>query len=359
MTPEIGRTCLVWHYNEGAEGINQIYRKDRALPMLKKRLIFTNFRRLDEHLRYSQVYHHTFIGDGQGSWSAWEVFKNANTADAIILNIDADRLFKLCTLRYLFPFRKFKLISVDIVLRKPTSFRQKMMALVKSLLLKQVDLLVLYFKHTSGYEKYFGIQKKQIRYVAFKVNSWEQRFKDYSADPTTGAYVLCAGHTLRDLKTYIEAVRIARVPAVLLTRGTSLMQMHGTELITEGFPQNLRLETDSEGTEEAFLKWIKNAAIVVIPRFSFDISASGISTYLCSMAAWRCVVLSKGPGAEDLLTNDQAILVDPEDPNQLAKAMLAAWNDSCLRRTIAINGRKYVEQLQGEDRLLDDILKLV
>ncbi len=326
--------------------------------MLKKRLIFTNFRRLDERLRYSQVYHHTFIGDGQGSWSAWDVFKNAKTADAVILNIDANRLLKLCALRYLFPFRKFKLISVDIVLRKPNSFKQKMMALVKSLLLKQVDLLVLYFKHTSGYEKYFAIQKKQIHYVAFKVNSWEQQFKDYSADPTTGAYVLCAGQTSRDLRTYIEAVRIAGVPAVLLTPGTSLMQQHGTELITEGYPQNLRLETHSDGREETFLTWIKNAAVVVIPRFSFDISATGISTYLCSMAAWRCVVLSKGPGAEDILTDDQAILVDPEDPNQLAKAILAAWNDSGLRRKIAINGRKYAEQLQGEDSLLDDILKL-
>lgn len=326
--------------------------------MPDKRLLFSNFKRLDERLRCSQVYHHIFVGDDQGSWSAWQVFKNAKTADVIILNIDANKLLKLCALRYLFPFRKFKLISVDIVLRKPKSFNQKMMALVKALLLKQVDLLVLYFKHTSGYEKYFGIQKKQIRYVAFKVNSWEQRFKDYSADPTTGAYVLCPGQTLRDLRTYIEAVRIAGVPAVLLTRGASLMQEHGTKLITEGLPHNLRLETDSDGTEEAFLKWIKNAAVVVIPRFSFDISASGISTYLCSMAAWRCVVLSKGPGAEDLLTEHQAILVDPEDPNQLAKAMLAAWNDSGLRRTIAINGRKYAEQLQGEDRLLDDILKL-
>lgn len=130
-------------------------------------------------------------------------------------------------------------------------------------------------------------------------------------------------------------------------------------MITEGYPKNLRLEVHNDGKEETFLNWIKNAAIVVIPRFYFDISSTGISTYLCSMAAWRCVILSKGPGAEDLLLDNQAILVDPEDPNQLANAILNVWNNKSLRRKVAINGRKYAEQLQGEDRLLDDILKLI
>jgi len=131
------------------------------------------------------------------------------------------------------------------------------------------------------------------------------------------------------------------------------------EIITEGFSSNLHLEIHSDGREETFLKWIKNAAVVVIPRFSFDISSSGISTYLCAMAAWRCVIISKGPGAHDILTDQQAIIVEPENADCLAKAIITAWNDINLRKKIAISGRRYAEQLQGEERLLTDLLNLV
>jgi glycosyltransferase involved in cell wall biosynthesis len=325
----------------------------------KRNMVFSNFNGLDERLGDTDHWSHTFIGNGQGQWSAWRLFKRASRGDAIILNIDHHRLLKLCGLCFLFPFRKFKLISVDILLRKPNSPARRVLAFFMSLLLKQVDIFALYFKDTVGYQRFYGINQAKIRYVPFKVNFWKEHFANYRADPEAGEYVICAGQTLRDLETYIEAVRISGLPAVLLTPGEIEMRRHGTRLVTEGFPDNLRLEVHSDGKQGTFLEWIKNAAIIVIPRFSSDIASTGISTYLCSMAAWRCVILSIGPGAQDVLRDGQAVLVDPESPDQLANAMLRVWNDRSLRKEIAIKGRLYAEQLQGGERLLDDILKLI
>ena len=321
---------------------------------LKK--IYSNLRGFSDILANSELFRHIFIEDSKKEMSAWQIFIRAKNEDTVVLNIDHQKLLKLCALRYLFPAKRFKLVSVDIILRKPFTPTQKILAYIKATLLKKVDIFILYFKNVDNYEKYFGISKEKIRYVPFKVNSWAE-FSTYVADPLNGDYVLCAGQTMRDLKTYIEAIKIVGLPAVLLTPGEMPMNKHGTQLITEGLPANLRLVIDNSGKEEVFLNWIKNAAIVVIPRYSFDIAPSGISTYLCAMAAWRCVILSKGPGSQDLLTDGQAVLVEPENVAQLADAILLAWNDINLRKRVAIQGRRYANQLKGKTRLLSDILK--
>lgn len=84
-----------------------------------KKIIYSNINCLDQSLRRSQDYKHIFINADQGRYNVWEIIKYAKDTNTVILNNDDRRLFKLCALRFLFPFRKFKLISIDILLRKP------------------------------------------------------------------------------------------------------------------------------------------------------------------------------------------------------------------------------------------------
>jgi glycosyltransferase involved in cell wall biosynthesis len=288
-----------------------------------------------------------------------QLFFKLKKTDVVLLNNDSDRLFKLCVLRYLFPWKRFQLISLDIILRKPLSCKDRLTALIKKFLFKKVDIFVLFFRKTRGYEMHFGISREKIRYIPFKVNSWKEVFADYISDPQQGQYVLCAGRTMRDLDTFAEAVRISGAPALLLSPGAATMKKHGTQLISGVLPANLKLVFHTDGREETFLNYIKKAAVVVVPRFSVDIASTGISTYLCAMAAWRCVIISRGPGAEDVLARDEAIFVTPEDPVELAEAVKKVWSDSELRKKVAVNGRRYAEALQGEERLIEDLMELL
>ncbi len=322
----------------------------------RRRTIYSNLPRLDAVLRGSDELDHVFIENGEKGWSPRKVCSAMRDGDIVILNIDSSRLLSFCALKLILPFKKFKLISIDILLRKPTGAKSSALALVKSMLLTQVDQFLLYFKNTDGYQKHYRIPRHKISYVPFKVNAWE-RFEHRRLDPLAGDYVLCAGQTLRDLRTFIEAVRSCGVPAVLLTPGDSVMKSHGTELITERLPENLKVATHDDGREETFLRWIAGAAAVVIPRFRDDIASTGISTYLCAMAASRCVILSKGPGAEELLTGGEAVLVEPEDAAALSRAILKVWHDRAFREATATKGRQYAELLRGEERLLRDIVR--
>jgi glycosyltransferase involved in cell wall biosynthesis len=113
---------------------------------------------------------------------------------------------------------------------------------------------------------------------------------------------------------------------------------------------------DESDSIEDYLGFIERARMVVIPRFKGDIAPTGISTYLVAMALGRCVVISEGPGAGDVLT-DEAALVPPEDPARLAEQVKLLWEDEPARSAIAARGRAYAERARGEDRLLADILR--
>lgn len=326
--------------------------------MQAKRRIYSNFQRFKDIVEESGEFEWIDLDGAEKTWSAWEIFRTAKAQDIVLLNIDHRRLYLLCLFRTLFFWKRFKLVSVDVLLRRPTNWKRRLFRFYQCWMLRQVDRFILYFRDTSHYQRLFGLRSERIRYVPFKVNDWELGINHYQADPASGEYVICAGQTLRDVNTFVAACEKAAVPAILLTPGKDLMKRHGTHLALENLPANVKLEYHTDGKEETFLKWLKEAAIVVIPRFKTDISSSGISTYLSSMAAWRCVVISQGPGAEDVLTDGQAVVVPAEDVDALAQTLKRLWNDPLERGRIALCGRKYAESVQGEERLLRDVLRV-
>jgi len=145
------------------------------------------------------------------------------------------------------------------------------------------------------------------------------------------------------------------LPGVILLQSHSLLREHGTAYPQSILPSNVK-EVIDEGTDDSFIANIAKARIIVIPRFKWDINASGISTYLMSMALGKCVIISHGPGTSDILRNREAILVPPEDEEALARAIDDAWRQDELRAEISSNGHEYAKALGDESRLLTDIL---
>jgi glycosyltransferase involved in cell wall biosynthesis len=143
---------------------------------------------------------------------------------------------------------------------------------------------------------------------------------------------------------------------MLLQQRRELLAEHGTAAWKSGLPPNVKLVVDESDSLEDYLGFIERARVVVIPRFEGDIAPTGISTYMVAMALGRCVVISEGPGAGDVL-DGQAALVPPEDPARLAEQVKRLWDDEGARAELAARGRAYAEQARGEERLLSDILR--
>jgi glycosyltransferase involved in cell wall biosynthesis len=329
---------------EGSEKITQgcNHEGDR----FTRATIVSNFSLLGELCREGGK-DHLLINDGI---LPWRLLWLARNADAVVLDNGYRYMMTFCFFKMLSPWR-FKLVLADFNLYAPETLASKAAAALKRIALKGVDRFAQLFKDTRGYHRLFGIDPARNRYLPFKVNGWEAGLDKYVADPCTGSYVICVGRTYRDHQTYIEAMRLCGLPGVLLVPP-------GGPEASYDLPPNLKLEIHSDGKSETFINWIKGAAVVVIPRFANAISPNGISTYLTAMGASRCVVVSRGPGVEDLLRGE-AIPVCPEQPMCLAEAVESAWEDLELRRSVAQKGRQYAEKMQGERRYMSGLMQIV
>lgn len=264
-----------------------------------------------------------------------------------MLDETGKHLFLACVLRRVF---RFKLLCVDPVLPRPAGgLLERIKARGRRRLLASVDRFVLYFRDTAGYQQYYGIRPERTVYLPFKANVPPSRGADGD-----GGYILCAGRSRRDIDTFVRAMRKTGLPAIIVQQAGRASTAHGTPIWTNELPVNVRLVID-EG--EALWELLLNARLVVIPRYKDDINATGISLCLSAMAWGKCVIISRGPGADDVMTDGQAKFVEPENPEQLAEAAERVYYDADLRRSLAGRGRAYAESLGDGHRLARDLMQ--
>lgn len=285
------------------------------------------------------------------SWA--EIRGNLRRADIVVLNCGGTLLYSVARHFLLFPWTRRPLIAVDLVLRRPETMAYHVKAWARRLFLGQVDHFIHYFRDLSGYTRYFGVEPSRSSYVPFKVNN-----AHLSVDPDEVAedYVLAAGQALRDYDTFIRAVAELPYPAAIPRFSFDGFEGKGPAFRwnESNLPKNLTILPDT-GSRSDLVRYLARAKVVVIPTQSKSLCASGLSTYLDAMHLGKCVVISEGPGASDLLT-DQAILVPPHDPNALRSAIVRVWEDDALRQRTADAGRTYARSLGGEKELLSRVL---
>ena len=292
------------------------------------------------------------IGDDDSVGTIARLIREVLRCDVVVLNVDPRRLLILCLMKWLFPYWQLTLVSVDIHLSQPISWSSRFIAWAKRLLLKKVDRFVLYFKDVGGYARYYGICPDRVSYIPFKVNEWES-LPGRESLSSDGVYILTAGRGLRDLPTFIDAMRQVPYPAVLLYQDAGVMRAYGTELQAKDLPPNIKMVLH-DGDKTTWIDHVARARVVVIPALD-SIRPVGISLYLLAMALLKGVVITDGPATRGLL-KDEAIIVPVGDSKALAKAITSVWEDDALRKKLAEAGRAYAELLGGEQRLFRDIV---
>lgn len=317
--------------------------------------IVSNLRNLDSVIAPGDGLAHESFAYSETWGDAWRLIRKAAGADLVIWNGDPKKFTLLCLLKFFPPLFRFKLVSIDLVLRTPRTTRARLVAAVRRFLMRRADRFIFYFKNLAGYERHYGIGPSRSVFIPFKVNDWEKIAA--RPRPTSGGeYVICVGRTMRDVKTFVAALGLAGCPGLLHQQRSELMAAHGTTLWEGELPANVELVVDDSNSHDVYIDYISRARIVVIPRYRGDIAPAGIATYLVAMALNKCVIASEGPGMDDVL-NDEAVIVPPEDPAALAAQIKLLWHDDARRAEIAARGLAYAHSLEGEARLLTDILR--
>lgn len=280
-------------------------------------------------------------------------------ADLIILNEGAPKLLSVVLFFCLMPFLRKPIIAVDVLLHKPHTVKQKLVAWFVKILLRRADHFINYFQALEGYQKFYGISPARSSYVPFKSNLNGNPAIPEIASVEKAEYVLAVGQSLRDYDTFFKTVSSLQYPAAICRPNFARLRQHGARFTwsIENLPRNLMVLED-DGTREGWIRTFCKARIVVIPILGDTIRPAGIGVYLDAMLLKKCVIISSGPGVSDVLT-DQAIIVPPEDPVALAQAIRKVWEDPAFREEVALRGYRYASALGGEPELMNRILERV
>ncbi len=277
-------------------------------------------------------------------------------ADLIIVQQSVARVFWLALIFALAPFLRRPIVLVDVLLRQPRSAGQRVKAFLKRQLLNRVNHFIHYFQALEGYEALYGISPSRSSYIPFKANLYRDARVPAIAASEKEQYVFSAGWSLRDYDTFFAAIEQLPYPAAIPRPAFDRLRQHGARFTRtlDQLPPNLTL-LDHDESRESWIKNLCQARVVVIPIVRETLCSAGISVYLDAMLLKKCVVISRGPGVSDVLT-DQVVMVPPEDPAALAAAIREVWENATLRFEIAERGYRYAHSLGGETELMKRIL---
>jgi glycosyltransferase involved in cell wall biosynthesis len=315
-------------------------------------LILTNFERFPRRWTSETGQ----AGSGETANTFGDFVRGMRRADLLVINCDVAVGLQLCALFLVCPWLRKPVVAVDFVLRRPRTFRAKTAIRLKKILLRRVDLFVNYFQNITGYEKYYGISPKRSVFVPFKPNI---RYRFDVSPAAEGRYILCLGRSMRDYDTFFAAVAKLAWPAAIPSPDFEQLNRHESRFSARGdqLPPNVEILED-DGSAESMFRMLQAARLVALPILKTSLCASGVSTYLNAMLMRKCVILTEGPGASDVLT-DQALICPAEDPEALAALIGKAWDDDSLRSGTAEAGYQYALSLGGEPELRQRVIDVI
>ncbi|GGF76003.1 hypothetical protein GCM10007301_39990 [Azorhizobium oxalatiphilum] len=314
--------------------------------------IVTNWPAVPEHWRAS---------DGKSgvrvlARTAAEMRAAAEPKDSVCLvNCDPELTMGMA-LANLWPPARRPLVVSDIVLRRPTTSKAKLLHPFKRALISRADLYLNLFSDVRGLTEVFGIPPERCAFVPFKVNI---NAAEVAAAETAEDYVLCFGRSLRDFDTFFAAMEQLDLPGAIARVNPADLQAHGARFTRtlDQLPRNVA-QLDDDGSQMAQVRMLARAKLVVIPVLKSSIVASGISTALNAMRLGKCVIGSEGPGMSDIFT-DEVLTAPPEDPAALAAVIRRAWTDDALRTRTAEKGLAYAIVQGGEKELAQRMVDAV
>jgi glycosyltransferase involved in cell wall biosynthesis len=292
--------------------------------------------------------------DGRGLAAAVGLFLRTFRHDYVLLNGLLYTTFVLALMKMIMPFHQARIVLLDVLLPTPEGLRGRVKAWVIGRLMLRVHRIMLYYRDTEGWQRHYGIPEDRFEYIPFKLNSGDLIRR---ATLTDGGYVFCGGKTRRDFATLFEAVRGLDIPVRVVTTANEDIAPHGSWLDEASAPENVEV-IRLDGSAEPFVAHMAAARLVVQPIVP-DISGAGMSVYIMAMALRKCVIMTAGPGAADVLTDGEAVIVPAADPAALRTAIVKAYSDPAYRAPYEERGYRYAMSRGEEPQLYHTVLSRI
>jgi glycosyltransferase involved in cell wall biosynthesis len=324
----------------------------RSGQLMKKLRLTTNAKltnRFPEYLEIEEILPTDAVRASK-TYAFW-LAKHYRAADCVLI-FNPDAVHAAAAMIAKFPMSgRPKVLFFDTNLKSPSSFGDRIRALVKGVLFRSVDVFLAMHVDTRAYTKFFRIPQAKFKYVPFKANNFDRlgRIPVYDRE-----YIFAGGASYRDYGCLVEAVRNIQFPVRIVLPSADLAKFHNTKDPGGDLPPHVTL-IRHDGSSETWNKHIAEATFVVLPIRADCIQPAGISVYLEAMALGKAVIISRGASTNGLLDESRAAFYTPGNPDELAAEIRSFIENPARRHDIAKAGMQYALGLEGQDRLSRDL----
>jgi glycosyltransferase involved in cell wall biosynthesis len=196
------------------------------------------------------------------------------------------------------------------------------------------------------YKIFLNLKNVRFEYVPLATNPI---FLDVDSN-TDGDYIISAGRTGRDYGTLFEAIRDLPIRLILVCDYSNISGLN--------IPPNVEIKYNIPLSELTML--ISSAKFVVLPLQNRLISV-GQSVLILSMAMGKAIIVTRNAATSEYIDNNSTgIFVEPNDVNELKKAIIELLNDDTKIQALAYMARKMAAKkyiIQNKIKNIANIIK--
>lgn len=211
--------------------------------------------------------------------------------------------------------------------------------------LKNVNAIII---NASGeaddYSKILSIPKDRFKFIA-----WPSNISNPKIFKENKGYFLSVGKSLRDWKTFFEAVKFTPYKYIVIA----------TNEDAESFPCLENVTVLKDVGRDVYLDVLVGAKGLIL-SLKPTIRSTGQASFLEAMAYGKPVIASNVVGVRDYLRHeDNALLCDPEDGNSLKECIRRIEEDDETRKRISFNGFNDIVNKFNKYRYSEEMLRIV
>ncbi len=203
---------------------------------------------------------------------------------------------------------------------QPDSLLWRMKQSLRRFALRRVATVIVFSEGERHlYSRELEIPLARVQFVPFHTNILEPRFAPL------GQYGFAAGKSLRDFKTFFEAVDPLDMPFVVVADRASVAHLRK--------PKNVELHCDIPRAK--YLELLEGAQMVVIP-LKAEYRSTGQVVVLEAASLGKPVIASDVIGVRDYITHGvTGLLVEPANPQAMREAIRLLSSDQAMRQQLA------------------------
>jgi glycosyltransferase involved in cell wall biosynthesis len=262
--------------------------------------------------------------------NALTILKNIRKYDIVITaNIRTGQLVAL--LRKLFNVKNTKQIILEVMLdEKANNITWNIKRMIQQFIFSLVDVIfVSSYDEVEKYSKRFTLLPGRFRFLHFHTNIIDPKIV-----PSPKSYILSAGRTGRDYHVLAQAVNHLPVDIVVISDHNSIRGIN--------FPDNTKILINISWHK--YLELLQKCWFVVVPLQEL-VKSTGQVVILEAMALGKPVIASEAVGTSDYINSGHTgILVPPDDPLSLRKAICSLLNNQHLQEEISLNALKFIKE---------------